>query len=606
MGVRDGPTDQKYAELDELCADLKPWEKDYILLRMELVLKKIDRQCLLQRRQLQADQKTLPLVRDMDAMQEQVNGFKGWLLQNLRSKASAWDLDRLIELRVSPRSRTTPATLAALDAMMELLPNELTIECRRCEHCEFALTDVASSELHVLLSHGNDTQIATCVRGKGFSNIVQMMLKPHDTLDIRVRGPAFTPIGYVANCDLARNSVDPISLLGYGSMNLFCKPDTELLLIIRLWTRPDAELEFQEAALGGGGGGGGGGNLSSSVTRALVVVSRKKKIADIDIVSATTKRFNEVRLRADDQLELRFQNPPPKWLGMGPNKRRIMEKLEREIRRLETLEREWLHLRVEFLLEKIIMTLRAQHASVKAFDDSADLLVTLDDSMQSTEAFQQWFRQCIECDEKNTIENYLRCGVGISQDDSRAVRKILSQMMYLLPRWLNADIEGCFCAKQHLLLELRKGYRVSMLQGTRTVFADFNADDVREDHKAVLQISLDPCSPMQITVYVRHTGLNIFAFFGHWDRTVYFDESFDPVTLLGFEGSLCGRGKVEVVGAVRLWPTPDCETQYQELLTERTFNTTTVEISTEDLTTEKSSRNSSAEETTDSNSDQTR
>lgn len=107
--------------------------------------------------------------------------------------------------------------------------------------------------------------------------------------------------------------------------------------------------------------------------------------------------------------------------------------------------------------------------------------------------------------------------------------------------------------------------------GSKKVFADLDADDVRECSRTVLQLPLDPATPMQATVFIQLRGRGTFRrMFSQRDRKVFFDESFDPVTLLGFEGSLLGKGEIEIPIAIRLWPTPDCEAIYQELVSEST------------------------------------
>lgn len=74
---------------------------------------------------------------------------------------------------------------------------------------------------------------------------------------------------------------------------------------------------------------------------------------------------------------------------------------------------------------------------------------------------------------------------------------------------------------------------------------------------------------MQLTVYVRRQEPSLWSILKRKHRRVIFDETFDPLTLLGYEGGLVGKRRMELGISVRLWPTPDCETFYQELLSQR-------------------------------------
>lgn len=105
------------------------------------------------------------------------------------------------------------------------------------------------------------------------------------------------------------------------------------------------------------------------------------------------------------------------------------------------------------------------------------------------------------------------------------------------------------------------------------MFVDVNADLIGTN-EPILQVPLDPINPMQLTVYVRHREFSLWSILRRKNRKVFFDESFDPLTLFGFQGILLGKGEIELGIAVRLWPTPDCETIYQELISEETPKST--------------------------------
>ncbi|XP_022694911.1 uncharacterized protein LOC111263787 isoform X2 [Varroa jacobsoni] len=239
--------------------------------------------------------------------------------------------------------------------------------------------------------------------------------------------------------------------------------------------------------------------------------------------------------------------------------------LETCILELDRDERECLRLRVELLLAQIDVALGNQYKHVKPMKDGDDLLSALDDAMSATKYFKRWFREYTRSDGRLHLEKYIYKGIGVAQRESKAVRKILSKMMDLLPKWLNVDISGCYCAQPHLLLDLDKGYRMAMIQGSTKVYADLEPEDVRESSQVILQVPIDPSCPMHVTVYIRERATGLRALFRRKYRKVFYDESFDPITLLGFEGTLYGKGDIELPVTVRLWPTSDCETLYQQL-----------------------------------------
>lgn len=144
---------------------------------------------------------------------------------------------------------------------------------------------------------------------------------------------------------------------------------------------------------------------------------------------------------------------------------KAVDRLERDIYKLNRHDREYLRLRVEFLLLQIDAALCRQYQDVRVLDDGADLLAMLEDAMSETERFRQWFRECVHSDGRMTIESYLSCGVEAGRH-GKAVRRILSKIMIFLPRWLNIDIGGCHGRTAQLRSTLCEGYRLTIVQGT--------------------------------------------------------------------------------------------------------------------------------------------
>lgn len=147
-------------------------------------------------------------------------------------------------------------------------------------------------------------------------------------------------------------------------------------------------------------------------------------------------------------------------------KRRIISRLENSIYRLNQCERQWLRLRVEFLLYQTNAALKSQYKRVLKLEEATDLLEKLNEAMVTVKRFHKWFNSCVASKDQLTLEKYLSVGVCADAKDVEEAGKILGKMMTLLPRWLNIECRGCSCRQKHVLLELKEGYRISMLQGT--------------------------------------------------------------------------------------------------------------------------------------------
>lgn len=152
----------------------------------------------------------------------------------------------------------------------------------------------------------------------------------------------------------------------------------------------------------------------------------------------------------------------------------MLNRLGKTVSRLNFQDSIYLSLRVEYLLIQIDSVLSAQYKHLMTFTNGTDLLNRLDEAMSAAVRFKNWFREIMRTQDKFTLERYLSHGVGVEQKESKTVRKILSRIMIFLPRWVNFDVGGCFCAKPQVLQELYDGYRISILQGTYSAF-DFNS-----------------------------------------------------------------------------------------------------------------------------------
>ncbi|OQR76599.1 hypothetical protein BIW11_07678 [Tropilaelaps mercedesae] len=290
----------------------------------------------------------------------------------------------------------------------------------------------------------------------------------------------------------------------------------------------------------------------------------------------TTKRPVRQEIGSANREWLRGSKNEKLVCEMKRNKK-VVAKLEQRIAQLDRYDREYLRLRVEFLLMQIDIALCTQYKSVMTLHDGSDLLAMLEDAMATTEKFRQWFHQYMRQGNGGNLDRYLNYGVSVNRNEGKPLRKILSKMMVLLPASLTLDVQGCHCLHEKLQRELIHGYCITMRQGQKKVFAVLDAEDARDSNRVVLQVSLDPTSPMEISICVprKLTSLRaLIAFLTGKNRKRLFSESYDPVTLFGFEGSFYCRRGIELPVAVRLWPKAECEALFQELTFEMTPTTT--------------------------------
>lgn len=102
--------------------------------------------------------------------------------------------------------------------------------------------------------------------------------------------------------------------------------------------------------------------------------------------------------------------------------------------------------------------------------------------------------------------------------------------------------------------------------GAWKVYAELDADDVSAGNRVVLQLPLDPASTVETNVAVGKRSSGLRALLSRRRLKTVFHESYDPVCLLSFSGSLFGLSDLELLTQIRLWPSPECEKLYQEMI----------------------------------------
>lgn len=142
----------------------------------------------------------------------------------------------------------------------------------------------------------------------------------------------------------------------------------------------------------------------------------------------------------------------------------IISKLEEDIRQLDASDRQWLSLRLEFLLIQMEAALKSQRKLVIEVESYPFLSKTLSEAISSVEKFREWFAKVIGQKSQLTLERYLSAKVAPDAKHVDRAIEVLERMMFLLPRWLNVECTGQY--SNYFMFELNEGYRVSMTHGT--------------------------------------------------------------------------------------------------------------------------------------------
>ncbi|OQR76601.1 hypothetical protein BIW11_07677 [Tropilaelaps mercedesae] len=241
----------RFASILKQATELSVKDKEYVTLRIEIILFKIDRQLLLQRKQLQwcCEDGTNTVRTHIDKMASVVLDFKKWFAENFRpSEMPKWSFDQYIKQRVSALNiQTNSKALKILDDMMELLPNKLVVEFTDCQPVCAYNQFITLKEFEVVVRHAGQCGYARGGPRKkpdSVRNVVQLQLRPRHLLEIEVKALTAGFLGLRTPALTVNDMMDPINLLGYNGAMLCCRI-LETTIVVRLWSKFEAEKVLQ-------------------------------------------------------------------------------------------------------------------------------------------------------------------------------------------------------------------------------------------------------------------------------------------------------------------------------------------------------------------------
>ncbi|XP_022650185.1 uncharacterized protein LOC111245735 isoform X2 [Varroa destructor] len=240
----------KFARVEGFAKQLKPRDKEYALLRLEMILSKMNKQLLQQRKQLRLhwseDNETLyrSLLTTVDDMSKTLVKFRKWLIANFRPENQDWNITKYLDLAVSSHNTDIPHELKQfLDETMQILPNQLTIEFRHCCRVQSCNHHQAAKSFKVIVAHG---KLCSTKGGSPEAflpyNIVQFQLRPHLPLGLYIWAYNTPGHPYIV---ASRDRLDPINLLGHVG-GLMCYESLEVAVNVRLWPEPSMEDQFHQ------------------------------------------------------------------------------------------------------------------------------------------------------------------------------------------------------------------------------------------------------------------------------------------------------------------------------------------------------------------------